>query len=150
MTTWSCKSFNDLSNTQLYNILKSRQDVFIIEQQCIYTDLDDIDQHCSHLFATAVDTQEVIAYLRIIPATLQQPQTSFGRVLTTDTVRGTGIGKRLITKAIAKIHLDSPGQEIKISAQLYLETFYKGFGFETISGIYDEDGIDHISMLLTS
>jgi ElaA protein len=148
MIQWHCKTFDELSTSQLYDILRIRQDVFIIEQQCIYPDLDNLDQQSRHLFAYDEDTTAMVAYLRIIPAKLQYPQASFGRVLTTSQARGTGIGKTLISKAIEQIRLDAPQQAIKISAQLYLQTFYQGFGFKVISDVYDEDGIDHISMLL--
>ncbi len=151
MLTWHCKTFQKLNTDQLYAIVKARQDVFIIEQQCIYPDLDQLDQHCLHLFAEIDDDLEgaIAAYLRIIPPALLHPQASFGRVLTTPDMRGQGLGRQLLTKAIEKVAEFHSQQAIKISSQIYLQDFYQSFGFENISGVYDDDGIDHIDMLLT-
>lgn len=151
MLTWHCKTFQQLDTQELYAIIKARQDVFIIEQQCIYPDLDELDIHCLHLFAILGDKENnaIAAYLRILPPALQYSQAAFGRVLTTSQARGQGAGKDLITKAVEKIAELYPQQSIKISAQLYLQDFYQSFGFEKISDVYDEDGIDHIDMLLT-
>jgi len=149
MLNWQCKNFEDLSVHELYQITKVRQAVFVIEQNCIYPDLDDIDQQCLHLFATSsTDHLKVIAYLRIVPPALKYPQASIGRVLTTSQSRGTGAGISLITKAIEKVRQEYPHSDIKISAQLYLQNFYQRFGFKKVSDVYDEDGIEHISMLL--
>ncbi len=152
MLNWHCKTFQELTTIELYAIIKARQDVFVIEQNCIYPDLDNLDQHCLHLFAKFSDKQDCVigAYLRILPPDLQYSQVAFGRVLTTSKARGLGAGKELVSKAIEQINRVYPSQPIKISAQLYLQDFYQGFGFETISDVYDEDGIDHISMLLKS
>ncbi len=155
MLDWYCKKFHQLSTTELYAIIKARQDVFVIEQQCIYPDLDGLDHDCWHLFALATkehsqtnDDCTIAAYLRILPPGLHYPQAAFGRVLTTSSARGLGAGKQLVHKAIEKIHAEYPSQEIKISAQLYLQDFYQSFGFKQISEIYDEDEIDHIDMLI--
>ncbi len=160
MLTWHCKDFQRLSVQQLYAILKVRQDVFIIEQNCIYADLDSLDVHCRHLFAT-IDTKEqagnetqtptapnIVAYARLLPPKLNYREASFGRVLTTASARGTGVGKLLIKKSIESLQKQHPEQPIKIAAQLYLEKFYRSFGFKQISEPYDEDGIEHIDMLL--
>lgn len=156
MLDWYCKTFNELSTTELYAIIKARQDVFVIEQQCIYPDLDDLDKNCLHLFAQLTNTESndkectLAAYLRILPPNLHYPQAAFGRVLTTSSARGLGAGKQLVSKAIEQIFQEYPAQDIKISAQLYLLDFYKSFGFIKISEVYDEDGIDHIDMLIQS
>ncbi|MFT5705993.1 MAG: ElaA protein [Oceanospirillaceae bacterium] len=150
MFTWHCKSFQELSTLELYAILKARQDVFVIEQVCIYPDFDGLDQKCLHLFATHGDTSDITisAYLRILPPGLQYSSASMGRVLTTQSSRGTGVGKVLVQKAIDTIQNEYPQQPIKISAQQYLQVFYSRFGFKAISEIYEEDGIPHIAMIL--
>ena len=150
MLNLHCKTFQELSTIELYAIIKARQDVFVIEQNCIYPDLDNLDQHCLHLFSLLTDELDCVigTYLRILPPDLQYTQVAFGRVLTTSKARGVGAGKELVSKAIEQISSVYPSQPIKISAQLYLQDFYQSFGFETISDVYDEDGIDHISMLL--
>ncbi|MEH6445140.1 MAG: GNAT family N-acetyltransferase [Oceanospirillaceae bacterium] len=150
MFTWHCKNFQELSTLELYAILKARQDVFVIEQACIYPDFDGLDQQCLHLFATLKDNSDIIisAYLRILPPNLQYSEASMGRVLTTHTSRGTGVGKVLVQKAINTIQNEYPLQPIRISAQHYLQIFYSRFGFKAISEIYEEDGIPHIAMLL--
>ncbi|NQZ31995.1 MAG: GNAT family N-acetyltransferase [Oceanospirillaceae bacterium] len=155
MLIWQCKKFNELSINELYSIIKARQDVFIMEQDCVYADLDGADHECLHLFATLESDDlntphlNIVAYLRIVPPGVKYPQASLGRILTTSQARGTGAGTSLVTKALEQIERDHPAQDIKISAQVYLQKFYKSFGFKNISEIYDEDGIDHIDMLLT-
>jgi len=150
MLNWQCKSFKELNTDQLYNILKVRQDVFVVEQNCVYADMDSDDRDCLHLFATTEnDNLNIVAYLRIVPPGIQYPQASIGRVLTTEQTRGTGAGLSLVTKALEKLATQYPTYDVKISAQVYLQTFYKNFGFAIISPVYDEDGIDHIDMLLT-
>ena len=156
MLNWYCKTFHELTTTELYAIIKARQDVFVIEQQCIYPDLDGLDKECLHLFALASkehsqandDDDTIAAYLRILPPGLHYPQVAFGRVLTTSSARGHGAGKQLVNKALDKIRAQYPSQDIKISAQLYLQDFYQSFGFKKTSDVYDEDGIDHIEMLI--
>ncbi|MCJ8339646.1 MAG: GNAT family N-acetyltransferase [Pseudomonadales bacterium] len=153
MLTWYCKSYQQLSADQLFAIFKARQQVFIVEQNCPYPDIDQLDKQCLHLFAcndsTAANTEpEILAYLRIIPPGAQYPQASFGRVLTTESARGTGVGKTLVAKALQQLQRVYPSADIKISAQSYLQDFYARFGFETISDIYLEDDIEHLDMLL--
>lgn len=171
MLNWQCKKFQELSIDELYSIIKVRQDVFIMEQNCVYADLDGADQDCLHLYATLVEedpiastlnsslnpslnpslnnTLNIVAYLRIVPPGVNYPQASLGRILTTSQARGTGAGISLVTKGLEQLEQDHPAHDVKISAQVYLQKFYKNFGFKNISEVYDEDGIDHIDMLLT-
>ena len=153
MLNWHCKSYQQLSADQLFAIYRARQQVFIVEQNCPYPDIDLLDKQCLHLFACQESTNsstepEILAYLRIIPPATQYPEASFGRVLTTEAARGTGAGKALVTKALEQLALTYPSAPIKISAQYYLQKFYAGFGFDTISDIYLEDDIEHLDMLL--
>ncbi|WMM26295.1 GNAT family N-acetyltransferase [Tissierella sp. MB52-C2] len=139
------KKFNELTTKELYEILKVRAEVFVVEQNCVYQDLDSKDEVSYHLFLE--DNSEIIAYLRILPKGISYPETSIGRVLTKGTYRKKGLSKEIVQKAIDFIIDILEEKEIKISAQAYLQKFYKGFGFEPTSGIYLEDGIEHIEML---
>jgi len=150
MLNWQCHSFKQLTTDQLYHILKVRQDVFVVEQNCVYADIDTTDRECLHLMATTdAGGLDIAAYLRIVPPGVKYTEASLGRILTTEQARGTGAGQTLVTNALEILSTDYPADNVKISAQAYLQKFYKSFGFKNISEIYDEDGIDHIDMLLT-
>ena len=142
--TWHC--FEQLSNSQLYDLLKIRQDVFIIEQQCIYPDLDGLDINCLHLLG--YDSGQLVAYLRLIPADFHPSgNIALGRIISLASKRGLGIGKILMEQAMTYISEQFPHQKIQLSAQFHLLNFYQYFGFNVISEPYDEDGIKHIDML---
>ncbi len=143
---WKYKEFTELSAAEIHEILKLRQDVFIIEQTCIYPDIDGKDEASTHLFAVD-DENSICAYMRIIAPGLHYQEAALGRILTVQTSRGTGLGKALIEKGIETVAQEFPGQSIKISAQEHLERFYQGFGFVTSSKPYDDDGIMHIDMI---
>ncbi|WP_020410536.1 GNAT family N-acetyltransferase [Hahella ganghwensis] len=152
MYEWKYKSYKELSAEELFEILKVRQEVFIVEQNCVYPDIDDLDKVSGHLFATRCDAQNehrIHAYLRILSPGFSYDQVSFGRVLTSAESRGNGLGKTLIAKTLEILAALYPGLPVKISAQLYLEKFYSGFGFHAVSEPYDEDGIPHIGMIMT-
>ncbi|MES2048434.1 MAG: GNAT family N-acetyltransferase [Pseudomonadota bacterium] len=144
--TWQCAAFSELSAAQLYAILKVRSEVFVIEQNCVYQDIDCLDLECRHLIAWTED-QQVAAYLRIVPPGLKYAEISLGRVVSSKTARGTGIGKQLLAKAMAFIETEHPGAAVRIQAQAYLENFYQSFGFVTVSDVLLEDGIPHFMML---
>jgi ElaA protein len=149
---WQWKRFDEITAAQMHEMLKLRQDVFILEQQCLYPDIDSLDPLAHHLFGYASDgdNQDALAaYLRVFTAGIKFPEVSIGRVLIDNRFRGKGSGKQLISKALQKLDQDYPKDAIKISAQVYLEAFYVGFGFTSISDAYDEDGIMHIDMLRT-
>lgn len=144
-TEFKCKAFGEIQPETLYEILKLRQDIFVIEQQCLYPDLDGFDLGCHHLWGTK--SGKIISTARIVPPGLIYPEPSIGRVCTALEERKNGEGKRLMEKAI-ELSLEKFGPlAIKIGAQLYLEKFYRQLGFETCSAPYDEDGILHIKML---
>ena len=149
MLEWQCSTFDKLSTLALYELLKIRQEVFIIEQTCIYPDIDDVDQQCHHLlgWSTQADKAQLMAYARLVPPGKRYPEPSIGRVLTIESARGSGAGKELMKQSIAQIKQLYPSQGIRISAQLYLKTFYEGFGFSPVSEPYLEDDIPHIEML---
>jgi ElaA protein len=149
MTEWQCSSFDELSNHELYAVLAARQDVFILEQQCFYADFDGLDLQAHHVLAwVSIDGKRQLgAYLRVLAPGVKYTEMSLGRVLTTKAARGGGIGRELLAQGIAHAERLHPGHRIRIGAQRYLERFYQGFGFQTITEPYDEDGIMHVDML---
>ncbi|MBC3807857.1 GNAT family N-acetyltransferase [Undibacterium seohonense] len=144
---WQCCQFSKLNAIQLYAILQARSAVFVVEQNCPYLDMDNVDQSCLHLIAWT-EQQEVAAYLRIVPPGLKFNEASLGRVITTQIGRGAGLGKQLLQHGIAACQNAYPESAIRIAAQAYLEKFYQSFGFVTVSDEYLEDDIPHIDMLL--
>jgi len=143
--SWQCLAFEELSTKLLYEILKIRQEVFAVEQNSVYLDVDGRDLDALHVIATHAD--EVIAYCRVLPPGLRYPEASIGRVLTTSAARGSGAGRKLMDYALTVCEQHYPGCGVRISAQLYLEDFYRGLGFSSCSSPYGEDGIPHIEML---
>jgi ElaA protein len=142
---YQIKNFPELSSGELYEILKLRQQVFIVEQQCIYLDCDDKDQKSYHVMLTA-DNGRLAAYARVLPPGISYPEVSIGRVVSSTSVRRTGAGKKIMEAAldfIAKTFGDVP---VRIGAQSYLIEFYRSFGFEPLED-YMEDGIPHTIML---
>jgi ElaA protein len=144
---WQLKKFEELTNIELYAILRLRSEVFVVEQNCVYQDMDDIDKQSYHLFALNEELL-ITCYCRIIPPTIVYVEPSIGRVISNPKYRKTGIGKLLIEKAIVETTFLYPNATIEIGAQLYLKKFYESFGFLQQSEIYDEDGIEHIKMSL--
>jgi ElaA protein len=150
MAIWRCCHFLELSNEELYQILKARQAVFIVEQNCPFLDADGVDHHCWHLAAWSNDASPplVLAYARIVPPGMKYQEASIGRVITTSEGRGRGLGKELMRRAVEKTAELYPGLTVRIGAQQYLEKFYGAFGFQTVSEPYIEDGIPHVEMVL--
>lgn len=142
---WQIKRFEELTPQELYDIIRLRNEVFVVEQNCVFQDADNKDQASWHLSGRD-ETGSLMAYCRILPAGLSYPEVSIGRVVSSGLARGTGAGKNLMEKAIFFIREKSGDCPIKIGAQLYLKRFYEGFGFAQSSEIYLEDGIEHIEM----
>ncbi|WP_020655220.1 GNAT family N-acetyltransferase [Massilia niastensis] len=149
MIDWQFSRFSDLSNKDLYEVLAQRQAVFILEQACLYPDIDGYDLDAHHLLGwRSVDgRRELAAYLRVLAPGAKYDEMSLGRVITTPAARGTGAGRALLEQGIACAERLYPGHRIRIGAQQYLEAFYQSFGFRTVSAPYDEDGIMHVDML---
>jgi ElaA protein len=149
MIEWQRSSFAELTPGQLYEVLAQRQQVFILEQTCLYPDMDGLDLEAHHLLGWRIENgkRELAAYLRILAPGAKYTEMSIGRVLTTPAARGSGAGRELLARGIEYAEHLHPGHRIKIGAQAYLEQFYQSFGFRTISEPYDEDGIKHIDML---
>lgn len=149
MIDWQFSHFNDLSPADLYEVLRQRQDIFILEQTCLYPDIDGLDPVAHHLLGwrTVDGERRLAAYLRVLGPGVKYDEMSLGRVITTQAARGTGAGRALLARGIECAESLYPGHRIRIGAQQYLEKFYAGFGFDTVSAPYDEDGIMHIDML---
>lgn len=145
MLTWQLKHFKELSGTELYAIMRVRQEVFIVEQTCPYLDADGKDIYCQHLIGYA--DGDIAAYARIVPPHVSYNEPSIGRVITTAKYRSGGYGKLLMRKAITETINTYGAVDIRIGAQLYLKKFHESFGFIQQGDVYDEDGIDHIIML---
>src|ERR1022692_2180470 len=144
---WSCKKFDELTPHGLYACLQLRNEVFVVEQNCVFQDADDKDQQCFHLMGW--QEKKLVAYTRIVPAGICYEEISIGRVVTSPSSRKKGLGRNLMNQSINKAYsLFGAGIPIKIGAQIYLKKFYESFGFRQASDIYLEDGIEHIEMLL--
>lgn len=144
MIQWEWRSFAELSPEELYAIIAVREAVFVVEQDCAYLDADGLDRRSRHLMAWR--DGELLAYLRLLEPGSKYPEASIGRVLTVPPVRGTGLGREMLARGVARAEADFPGTGIRISAQAHLEKFYAEFGFDRVSEPYDEDGILHIEM----
>lgn len=144
--SWKIKPFEELTNLELYNILRLRAEVFIVEQNCPYLDLDGKDQLSFHLIGMN-DKEELVAYARLLPAGLAFKEVSIGRVLSSSAARGSGAGIELMQTAIQHINKKFGGVPIRIGAQLYLKKFYERLGFVQVSQMYLEDNIEHVEML---
>jgi len=138
------KSFSKISAEHLYALLKLRQDVFIIEQDCIYNDLDGLDQDSSHLLGF-VD-EELAMYARIVPAGIKFDEVSIGRIVVNPKHRNLGLGKALVKKSLHLLK-KSGERNVRIEAQAHLENFYQSMGFTKTSSEYEVDSIPHIQML---
>lgn len=139
------KVFSELTTIELYQILKLRSAVFVVEQTAIYQDIDDIDYESTHFFVKEQD--EIVSYVRSIPYGVKfEDAASIGRVVSYPQVRNKGYSKALIRQAIH--HLFKTESLIRIEGQSYLRYFYESFGFKVISDIYLVDGIDHYKMEL--
>lgn len=143
---WICKKFEELTVTELYEIMKLRSQVFVVEQNCVYLDADDKDLKAYHLF-TYIDNN-IAAYARLLPTLVSYIEASIGRVITSPYYRKKGLGVLLMQQGIKQIFQLYNTTAIKIGAQLYLKNFYENLGFQQTSAPYDEDGIAHIEMAL--
>jgi ElaA protein len=143
--TWTLKTFNELTVHELYAILRLRSEIFVVEQNCPFQDMDNKDQSSWHLMGWY--KEKLVAYTRLLPPGTAYDYASIGRVVTSASSRGTGIGRQLMEKSISELQRLFGTGPIKIGAQLYLKEFYHSLGFEQSSDIYDEDGIDHIEMI---
>jgi ElaA protein len=138
--------FTELSATLLYEVLRFRQAIFVVEQACAYPDLDGIDQGARHLLLH-VDTA-LAGYLRLIPHR-REHHVAIGRVAVAPVLRRQGLARRLMAEALARCRSDYPDRAVTLSAQTYLTKFYATFGFRPSSSPYDDYGVPHIDMRLS-
>lgn len=139
------KIFSELTTEELYQILRLRSEVFVVEQDCIYQDLDNKDQKAIHLYFKEND--EILAYTRIFKAGYYYENPSIGRVVVSKKNRGKDVGKKIMIDSIEYIKQNIKGKKIELSAQKYLDKFYKDLGFYKTGEDYLEDGIPHQRML---
>jgi ElaA protein len=142
--TWKIKPFEALTSDELYKMLQLRSEVFVVEQNCVYQDIDGKDQKALHLIGD-FDGQTV-AYARLFKAGDYFENASIGRVITKQIFRDRKWGNQLIENAIEGIKYNFKETKITISAQLYLQKFYENHGFVVTSAVYLEDDIEHIEM----
>ena len=138
------KSFEELSIHELYEILLLRAEVFVVEQKCVYNDLDNLDQKGMHIIG--IQNSKIVAYARLLPADTRYKAPSIGRVVVDPEIRNQSAGGRLMEFAKDQLIQKWNPEAIQISAQKHLEAFYGRLGFHTISEMYLEDGIPHIKM----
>jgi ElaA protein len=144
--SWQTLAFAELDTDQLYQIMRLRQLVFVVEQNCVYPDLDGLDRDSFHLCVWR--DGELLAYLRCLPPGLDYIESALGRIVVSQQARGLKLGRELVSRGIT-FNLETwPGSGIRIGAQTYLEKFYQDLGFEAVGDSYIEDGIPHIKMLL--
>ena len=139
------KKFSELSTEEIYNILKLRSEVFVVEQNCVYQDIDEKDKKATHLFIEK--NNEIIAYTRIFKkGDYYEENPSIGRVVVSKKERGKNLGKEIMLNSIEFIKKEMEGRKIELSAQKYLDKFYKDLDFYSKGEDYLEDGIPHQRM----
>ena len=142
---WSWHAWAGLTPDVLYAFLRLRSAIFVVEQNCVFPEMDGRDPLCEHLCGWRGD--ELVAYLRLVPPGIRTPEVALGRVVVAAGVRGTGLGRAAMREGLARCALRFPGQPVKVSAQAHLEPFYASLGFVTVGAPYDEDGILHVDMV---
>ncbi|PLZ02607.1 drug:proton antiporter [Burkholderia sp. WAC0059] len=157
---WRWKAFETLDAVEVYEMLRARAEVFVVEQNCVYGDIDGLDPGAWHLLAygSANGRRALAGYLRVLLP--DAPEASgardasaadvrVGRVLTTAAFRGIGLGNAMLERALGHVAQQWPGVPIRLHAQAHLQKFYGAFGFTPISDVHDEDGIAHVWMRST-
>ena len=150
MIYWQWKKFDELATEELYQVLRLRAEIFVVEQNCPYQDIDNSDQAAWHLLGWHTDntgSRTLCAYLRVFAPGIKYQEIALGRVLVKMAHRKSGLGRELMAQALAKVNNEFTDSAIRISAQSHLEQFYGELGFARVSAPYDEDGIPHIEML---
>jgi len=139
------KAFQDLSVNELYDLLKLRSEVFVVEQNCVFLDQDDKDQKCYHLMLYLEN--QLVGYSRLVPAGLSYQEMAIGRVVTSPKERGTGLGRMVMELSIHYCEKLFEVGDIRLGAQTYALGFYSSLGFVSDGEPYDEDGIEHVEMV---
>ncbi len=143
--THTIKAFDQLTVYELYELLKLRSEVFVVEQNCVFLDQDDKDQKCYHFMLFAEG--QLVGYSRLVPAGLSYAEMAIGRVITSPSARKKGLGKILMELSIDYCRKLFGAGDIRLGAQTYAQGFYASLGFVADGETYDEDGIEHIEMV---
>ena len=143
---FTTQTFEELTTQELYNILRLRAEVFVVEQDCPYQDIDNYDQKSLHICGSI--NGELLAYARILPPKLYYPEAAIGRVVTAKKIRMDGAGKQIMKFCLKKIYELYPDSDVRVMAQCYLNKFYSDLGFITKGEEFLEDGIPHVEMVL--
>ncbi|MFH1981744.1 MAG: GNAT family N-acetyltransferase [Pseudomonadota bacterium] len=144
--TWSWQSFDALAAADLYDILRLRQDVFILEQSSLYADIDGRDPEAWHLAGHSNDGR-LAAYMRVFPVVAQAAETTLGRFVVAPWARGIGLARDMMDRCLGWVAGHAPEAPIRISAQAHLEAFYRGYGFAATGDAYDDAGVPHVDMI---
>lgn len=147
---WRCLPFNSLSADALYRLLRLRSEVFVVEQNCVFLDMDGVDALCLHVLGEVVEpdgTVHLHASTRLVPPGVAFAEASIGRVVTAPAARGGGIGHALMAESLRVLEQLWGPQPVRIGAQAHLESFYQRHGFASDNKPYIEDGIPHLEML---
>ena len=139
------KTFSELDTEDLYQILRLRSEVFVVEQDCVYQDIDNKDQNAIHLYYK--ENHQIVAYTRIFKAGHYYENPCIGRVVVSKKNRGNDLGKKIMIDSREYIKQNIKAEKIELSAQKYLDKFYKDLGFYKIGEDYLEDGIPHQRMI---
>jgi ElaA protein len=147
---WRWKTFAELTNVEVYETLAARSAVFVVEQNCVYGDIDGLDVQAWHLsaYGPGIDATppQLAGYLRVLLPDATDTDVRIGRVLTTAAFRGIGLGNAMLERSLTHIRAQWPATPIRLHAQAHLQSFYGAFGFAPVSEIHDEDGIPHVWM----
>lgn len=142
---WRAAPFAELSPHDVHDILRLRQDVFIVEQDCVFGEIDGRDPLAVHVLGRRGDA--LVAYARAFPPGVVAEEASIGRVVTDPSVRGTGLGRSLMREALRVVGALAPEADVRVAAQAHLEAFYASLGFRPVAQPYLEDGIRHLDMV---
>ncbi len=142
---WSWHRWEQLTPDVLYAFLRLRSAIFVVEQDCVFGEMDGRDPQCEHLCGWSGTEQT--PYQRLVPPGVRTPEVALGRVVVAQAARGTGLGRAIMLEGLARCAQRYPGQPVKVSAQQHLEEFYRTLGFATVGAPYDEDGIMHVDMI---
>jgi ElaA protein len=142
---WVTKAFDQLTANELYDALRLRLAVFVVEQKCWYQDADGLDPSCLHLLGR-LPSGQLACYLRIVPPGHKYQEPAIGRVVVHTSLRGRGIGTSLMKRGVEIVDAHYPAFGIRLSAQKSVEDFYRSFGFISTGHEYLEDGIPHVEM----
>lgn len=145
MMNWYYREFHELSGREVYEMLKLRVNVFIVEQNCAYPEIDGYDYESIHVFCQ--DEEGIAAYARLLPAGVKYADPSIGRVIIRRDLRGTGLAHKLMERNVQYIIKQWQAERMYLQAQHHLAGFYEKHGFHAVSDPYEEDGIPHVDML---